>query len=240
MVNGGAAPESTGRAKSEASASRSRGSVEAPAEAGTDALKRRRPRDREVMEAAIDIFWRKGYGAASVQDVADAVGMLKGSLYYYIHSKEDLLIRIFDDSHREATEIVHAVGAMDVPAVQRIELFVQRHTEWFLKHLKRASLYAREWQYLTGDFKAKVRRQRAYYDQFLIDLIKEAQADGDVPADINPVYASNFILGAINTVSDWYRTTGPDKSRVVTASYALLALNLLGVGSEVEAPKSQT
>ena len=46
---------------------------------------------REIVDAAAAVFQRKGYEAASTADVADAVGMLKGSLYYYINSKEELL-----------------------------------------------------------------------------------------------------------------------------------------------------
>ena len=57
---------------------------------GPGSLNGNRARDREVIEAAVKIFWEKGYANASVQDVADALGMLKGSLYYYIDSKERL------------------------------------------------------------------------------------------------------------------------------------------------------
>ena len=59
---------------------------------------RRRNRGQDVIEAAIRVFHKKGYASASIQDVAAEVGVLKGSLYHYIDSKEDLLARIFEDS----------------------------------------------------------------------------------------------------------------------------------------------
>ena len=55
----------------------------------------RDPRDRRSR------FHEKGYEATSIQDIADAVGILKGSLYYYITSKEDLLFEILEDVHQQ-------------------------------------------------------------------------------------------------------------------------------------------
>src|SRR5437870_367774 len=66
------------------------------------ALGRRRPqrrsaeRERSIRAAALRIFRQKGYHAASMQNIADAVGLYKGSLYYYVSSKEELLVRLFE------------------------------------------------------------------------------------------------------------------------------------------------
>lgn len=62
-------------------------------------------RQADVTQAAVEIFWQKGYRVASIQDVADQVGVLKGSLYDYSESKEDLLWRVIEDgSHRVERE----------------------------------------------------------------------------------------------------------------------------------------
>jgi AcrR family transcriptional regulator len=63
-------------------------------------------RRREIIEAAAEIFHRKGYSETSVQDIAEAVGILKGSLYYYIDSKEDLLFQMLLEVHEGAKGIV--------------------------------------------------------------------------------------------------------------------------------------
>ena len=59
--------------------------------------RQRRNRSQDVLEAAVRVFHKKGYASSSIQDIADEVGVLKGSLYHYIDSKEDLLISIFDN-----------------------------------------------------------------------------------------------------------------------------------------------
>jgi len=62
----------------------------------------RKPREErwaQLIEVATRVFFEKGYDAASLQDIADRLGMLKGSLYYYIQSKEDLLFEVISTVH---------------------------------------------------------------------------------------------------------------------------------------------
>ena len=53
----------------------------------------------EIVDAAGEVFDKKGYAAARIEDIAARVGLLKGSLYYYIDTKEDLLFAIVDGNH---------------------------------------------------------------------------------------------------------------------------------------------
>jgi DNA-binding transcriptional regulator YbjK len=79
----------------------------------------RRNRSDEILQAAIEIFHQKGYAAASIQDVADTVGVLKGSLYHYIDSKEDLLARIFEGSGLARSRAPPSTGCASSPAAGR-------------------------------------------------------------------------------------------------------------------------
>jgi len=112
---------------------------------------KRRNREIDVMDAAVDVFWRKGYAAASVQDVAESVGVLKGSLYYYISSKEDLLFRILDDVHEQSRKILDEVVELDATPLERLRIYMERHVEWYLDHVEEVTVYFRDWRYLTGD-----------------------------------------------------------------------------------------
>src|SRR3954471_18714428 len=85
-----------------------------------------RRRQQEILEAAARVFHEKGYESTSIQDIADAVGILKGSLYYYIDSKEDLLYEILEGIHAEALESVRKATAEGDP-LQRIRAFVAAH-----------------------------------------------------------------------------------------------------------------
>src|ERR1700742_3133048 len=99
-------------------------------------------REREIIATAAQIFRKNGYANTSVQDVADAVGILKGSLYYYIDSKEDLLYRVLlevhEDAHLWLTEIAEMAGAT---ALEKISAYVRRHIEYNVRNMNKVAVY---------------------------------------------------------------------------------------------------
>lgn len=187
----------------------------------------RRDRREEVIDAAIDVFWRKGFSAASIQEVADKVGVLKGSLYHYIDAKEDLLFQIFDGSHEQASAIVAEVAALEAPPLERLRVYVERYLEWYLVNVERVSVYFREWRHLTAHRRDIVRRQRDTFEQFVRDLLSEAQARGDADPALDVTYAAFFVLGALNGAPDWYRRDGPASAKTIAAAYARMAVDLV-------------
>jgi TetR/AcrR family transcriptional regulator, cholesterol catabolism regulator len=186
-----------------------------------------RARDREVIETAVRIFWEKGYAGASVQDVADALGMLKGSLYYYIDSKESLLLKIFEDSHNEITELTQAASSSDGRAVDRLATYLHEYAIWTLTHLERAGLFAREWRYAAEPVRSSLAERVRFYDRVLRGLITEGQEQGDIPAEVDPRRASVFIWAAFTSLPDWYRP-GRVKPEEVADEYVALALRTVG------------
>jgi AcrR family transcriptional regulator len=188
---------------------------------------KRRNREAEVLEAAVDVFRRKGYGAASIQEVADGVGVLKGSLYYYISSKEDLLARIVDEVHGQSTDILEDVQALPVPAIDRIRTYIERHVEWYLANLSAVSVFFREWRHLSGDRLEAVMERRRGYDRAIRRLIADAQRDGDIDPSVDPKYASFYVLAAVNSVPDWYSRQGRDSGRAIARQYADMTVGLL-------------
>lgn len=187
----------------------------------------RRRREHEVTRAAIDVFWQKGYPAASVADVAERVGMLKGSLYYYIDSKEDLLDRIFSESNHQAVAIVAEVAALDSSSLERLRAYVQRYVLWYLTNVEQVSLYFSEWRHLTGERRQRALDQRETFERFVRGLIEGAKEDGDVAAELDTRTALFFLLGAMNAVSTWYRRDGELTAEQIAEEYAGLAIGMV-------------
>lgn len=198
----------------------------------------RRNRDAEVTEAAIAVFWEKGFPAASVQDVADRVGVLKGSLYHYINTKEDLLFRIFDESHEQASAIVEEVSALDEPPLERLRIYVERYLAWYLENIERVSLYFSEWRHLTGPRRTAVIKQRRLYEDFIRDLLGEAQKSGDAPAGLNLSYATFYILGGMQSVPVWYRREGRDSPTRIAEVFAAMTIGLV-TGTDAARPNKK-
>lgn len=175
----------------------------------------------------MDVFFEKGYRAASVQDVADKVGVLKGSLYYYIKSKEDLLWWIIEDVHAQSTEILGQAQELDATAVERIRVYIERHVEWYLSNVKEVSVFFREWRQLTGPRLTTAKRRRRGYEQIIRDLLAAAQELGEISADIDLHYAPLYVLAAVNAVPDWYRASSGDAPAHIAETYAAMTIGLL-------------
>jgi len=187
----------------------------------------RRARDSEVIEAAVDLFWEKGYASTSVQDVADALGMLKGSLYYYIKSKEDLLKKIFEDSHAEVREITESVLALEQPSIDRLRIFIERYAGWYLLNLRRAALYTREWRHASPELRKVMASQRQYYNHVVMSLIDDAKEAGATDKSLDTRLAAYFIMSAVSSLPDWYRYTNVADAQNVAAGFADLAMRTL-------------
>jgi AcrR family transcriptional regulator len=198
----------------------------------------RRNREAEILQAALAIFAEKGYAAASIQDVADAVGVLKGSVYHYIDSKEDLLFQIFENAHGDAELMMRELEALDVDAVERLRAYLERGVANTLQNLELQSLYFRDWRYLTGERRAQLVERRRQYDHYLRDLIAAAYKFKGLQGTVNQRFVSSFVIGGTNWVADWYRPDGKDSPAEVARSYAQLALAaVLGVAEPVAAAR---
>jgi AcrR family transcriptional regulator len=191
------------------------------------ARSKKRNREADVIDAAIEVFFEKGYPAASIQDVADRVGVLKGSLYYYIESKEDLLFRIFDDVHEQSTAILREVQEQELPAIETVRVYIEKHVEWYLKNVKEVSVFFHEWRHLSGERLRTAKERRRGYEERFRELITKAQKAGDINPDVDPKYASFYVLAAVNAVPDWYRPRGADSAREIAMSYADMTVGVL-------------
>jgi AcrR family transcriptional regulator len=209
-----------------------------PSDIVEKAPRERRNRDPEMMQAALRLFARKGYAAASVQDVADAIGVLKGSVYHYIESKEDLLFRIFHEAHIENEAVMAEIAALEVEPQERLRAYLERTVLTTLKNIERTTLYFRDWRHLTGKRRETLTRDRARYDLFLRELIEATYKAEGVKAHVDLKHVSSFVIGGTNWVADWFRPGGPDTVESVAADYTALAMAaILGIAT---APRSRS
>jgi AcrR family transcriptional regulator len=201
--------------------------MSSPAAATTPPRRRRQNRDAEVLDAAIAVFCDRGYAAATLQDVAQTVGMLKGSLYYYFDSKEALLFRILSDADDQVRVIFDEVLGLQVPPNERLHHFLLRHIQWYVDNLELARVTFHEWNNLTGELLATQKKRRREYDRFVQDLIRACQQDGTISADLPVTLAANYLLGAINSTPDWYRREGKATPVDLAALYTELTMSML-------------
>lgn len=168
----------------------------------------RRNRHEAIFTAAIAVFSERGYAAASLQDVADSVGLLKGSLYHYISSKESLLYEIFQDWYVQAVSLMRGIDALELPPSARLREFVRQLTLFYARDRERAGLYFSEWRHLAGDHHKTVMAQRREFELYVLGLIREVEKQGLGRDELEAKLATRYLLTAVNGVVLWYRPDG--------------------------------
>jgi TetR/AcrR family transcriptional regulator, cholesterol catabolism regulator len=210
------------------------------ARAGRDGLVNRPPRDprfatasrhfgrasrgEEVYAAALRLFNQKGYHATSMQDIAEAVGLYKGSLYHYIGGKEDLLVRVFERAMGSLLEEVELVVAdVSVSPRDQLRLVVEAHVRAVADNLDALTVYLHEFRALAGESLGNVRAQRERYRQLVETIVSRGVLLGEFAA-ADVAVTTLGILGMCNWLAQWYRPGGRLSAREIGSQFADLML----------------
>ncbi|GAA0333304.1 TetR/AcrR family transcriptional regulator [Sphingomonas oligophenolica] len=160
-----------------------------------------------VLEVTSDLFRRKGYQATSMRDIATAVGMKSGSLYYYYESKEALLAAILNDNIDAHLAVVReAIAALPEGATarQKFDVAVAVSVKIISEAGDMAVASAQTLSHLQEPEYSEQVRHRQAYNQFWRDLILEGKRTGEIRKDIPDAVASMIIVGALTFVAEWY------------------------------------
>lgn len=181
-------------------------------------------RQAEIALAAVKLFEEKGYHATSVQDIADEVGLQKGSLYHYIHSKEDLLHQIAHQAISEFNERLEKILASDVPAQQKLTKAIENHLTVSISNLQTTTVLLRE-AFSLGEHQHQVIQDLTdKYVYLWTKILEEGQANGEFEVP-QPKLAALALLGACNWVYRWYKTSGKLSAEDVSKVFSDLFLN---------------
>ena len=161
-----------------------------------------------IINAAAQMFNAKGYAATSTQDIADEVGLLKGSIYYYINSKEDLLFRIIEESHEGALRAIARVSHLDVGPLAKAYALVKTHVKVFHDDQVKHSVFFKEFRSLSDDRKEIIQGTGHAYSLFLQSIIDEGQKIGQIDQNLDSKLATAGIVGMLNSMSFWYHDGG--------------------------------
>ena len=182
---------------------------------------------RAIVEAAATVFKEKGYEAASTAEIGTRVGLLKGSLYYYIQTKEDLLFAVIQEVHEAFLSNRMACEQVEGSAAVKMRMFIEGHVAVNAREATRATVFYRDFNSLNPERRAFIIAERDHYDRFLRSLIEQGQAEGVFCGDLNPKITSIAILAMMNHVFQWYQLGGDLTPEDVGHQYADLLLGSL-------------
>jgi AcrR family transcriptional regulator len=187
----------------------------------------RKPREErwsELIEVATDVFYAKGYDAASLQDIADRLGMLKGSLYYYIQSKEDLLYDVIRTVHSEGLANIESLAAGEGDPLERLRNVIIGPIDHECRNMTQTAVFLHELQSLSPERQTEIIGDEHAYRRVFVGLIEAAQQAGLIRAEVNPKLAALSVLGSVNWVYRWFAPGGEFTSHQIGEQFADQAL----------------
>jgi AcrR family transcriptional regulator len=190
-----------------------------------------RPRtfdEADVVEAAREQFWTRGYSSTSVDDLTAATGLGKGSLYGAFGDKHSLFVRALDDY---CTTTVARVSAQlrqpGVPAIDRLANHVQAIVGDVIADADgRGCMMAKSSAELGGadlDVDRIVGDSLRRWRSDLVDCLVEAQGDGAITAEADPQALATMLLGLLRGL-EVLRNGGVKPAQLRAAGEQMLAL----------------
>jgi AcrR family transcriptional regulator len=183
-------------------------------------------RRTELTREAAKLFAQKGYHGTSIGDIADALGVQKGSLYSHIASKEDLLYETMRDGAAAFHGALDAIPE-DLPATEKIRLALRGHLRVVAEQLDVATVFVQEWRYLEGPRREEIVAERRRYEERIRDLFREGRELSELRADLDESAAALLLLSAANWAYTWLQP-GRNTDELADRFYALLVDGMRG------------
>ena len=185
----------------------------------------------ELIEIAAAMFAEKGYANTSIQDIAEKLGMLKGSIYYYIDAKEDLLFEVIRSTMIFWHGLVKEIRDSTANTLDRLYTYIHRNIEGSLHARHRTEVFYHDFQALSPERQLVILDMRHEHDTLLRDLIRIAKEEKLIAQHVNVKLVSLGILTMSGSLYRWYNADGDLSARSIADELTRFVLRGLGAVS---------
>lgn len=160
-----------------------------------------------LLSEAAKLFALRGYNKTSMRDLADAVGMKAGSIFYHFKNKDEILFEVMKASIiallKNTEQGLSEIDELD----QRLKVLVKCELEHYMgDHKYFSTVLIHEWRSLPTDLQAEILVMRSTYESRWRDVLNECHQYGLIKA--NPVIIRRMLNGAFSWVNNWYQKDG--------------------------------
>lgn len=161
----------------------------------------------DILQAAAQIFGKKGYHAASMQDIAAAVHLQKASLYHHVDSKQEILLAILDKTLDLLIEDLEAVVRRPLPPQEKLRLAIQTYVGRLTEDAELAAVLLLEYRSVEPDLRARQIERRDKFESLWRRILREG-IQKKVFRPVDESIATFALLGIQNWMITWYREAG--------------------------------
>src|SRR5207244_12297758 len=131
-----------------------------------------------IIDIAVRLLGEKGYNATTMRDIAKAVGILPGSLYAHIDSKETLLIEIVEKGIERFLAIDRLLAASEESPQARMRIAIREHIKVVAENPERTLVVFHQWRFLSGPNRARAIAMRRRYAKAFMKILNDGMANG--------------------------------------------------------------
>lgn len=159
------------------------------------------PRKRQILEIAARLFARNGYRGTSIRDIGEQAGVLGGSLYHHIRSKDALFVELHNAALDAAEEKIAAAMAVQGDPWARLEAACVALAEIQLDPDSLTLPLMNDFREVPEDVRGQLVARRDAFETLFRALVD----DLPLPADMDRSLYRNLLLSLLNRAGDWYR-----------------------------------
>ncbi|PIE82364.1 MAG: hypothetical protein CSA11_00840 [Chloroflexi bacterium] len=183
-------------------------------------------RETEVYATAARLFARKGFHATRMQDIANELGMQKGSLYYYFNSKDELLRKLVTGSVQEAQSSLQAILETERPPAQKLATALDEHLRILQQNADLHLINAQEiLMSLDAETAVTTKAILKEYENTWAAIVQEGIDAGHFRSDLDPKIVIKALLGLTNSTLTWFEPAGRLSRQEIAQIFAELIMN---------------
>jgi len=134
--------------------------------------------EQAILEAAGDLFDRKGFNQTTLQDIADAIGMARPSLYHYFNNREQILAAGVDMLTKQRDVIIEELRELDGDPVQRLTALMLGLATLISAHPVWVRILLRDEAALPEDARVRDHESRLAFLELLVQTLREGAEQG--------------------------------------------------------------
>jgi AcrR family transcriptional regulator len=172
----------------------------------------------DILKSAAAAFRRRGYHGASVDEIASALAMTKGNLYYYFRNKEEILFACHDYSLDVLLALLHDVQAEATAPDVKLRKLVRAFVHLILDELQGTALTL-DLHALSPPLLRQVIARRDVFDRGLRALIQDGMDQGQFTSG-DPKMVAFAVMGAVNWITKWFDPAGAMNADQIGRAFA--------------------
>jgi AcrR family transcriptional regulator len=168
----------------------------------------RAPRDA-IFAAATRLFGERGYTGTTMRDIAKAVGILPGSLYAHIESKDAVLLEIIEGGVDRFNAAADRVDALGLAPDEALHAIFREHLRIVADNPGRTLIVFHQWRFLEEPHRSRLLAKRRHYEHFFTRAVRAGIELGRFGAGLDVKVTVLGLLGALNWTPEWFSPVGP-------------------------------